>query len=103
MHTALERAIALYQQNPIYWAGVVLWLIGFAAYVPAACGRGTLLLSKTGIVLCWLGFAVTAFAFLVLDDSYRVPTLEPPTLDATYWRKSSTQIWMLWIGGSALL
>jgi hypothetical protein len=99
----LERAIAHYQQAPIYWAGVILWLLGFAAYVPACCGRGRLVLSQTGIVLCWLGFAVTLLAYFVLDGRYRVPTFERPTLDAAYWLRSDTQIWLLWIAGSALL
>ena len=103
MEAALERAIALYQENPIYWAGVLLWLFGFAAYVPAACGRGRLVLSNTGLVLCWIGFALTVVAYFVLDGRYRVPPLEQPTLDPSYWRSSSTQIWMLWIAGSALV
>jgi len=103
MEAALERAIALYQQNPIYWAGVLLWLFGFAAYLPAACGRGRLVFSNTGIALCWLGFALTVIAYFALDDRYRVPPLERPTLDASYWLSSSTQIWLLWIVGSALV
>jgi hypothetical protein len=103
MEAALEHAIALYQQNPIYWAGVLLWLFGFAIYVPAACGRGRLVFSSTGIALCWLGFALTVIAYFVLDGRYRVPPLERPTLDASYWRSSSTQIWLLWIVGSALV
>jgi hypothetical protein len=99
----LESAISLYEQNPIYCAGVILWLLGFAAYVPACCGRGRLVLSQTGIVLCWLGFTVTLLAYFVLDGRYRVPTFEPLTLDAAYWALSDTQIWLLWIAGSALL
>jgi hypothetical protein len=35
MDAILGRAIALFQENPIYWSGVVLWLFGFATYVPA--------------------------------------------------------------------
>lgn len=99
----LQQAIALYEQNPIYWAGVILWLFGFAAYVPAACGRGGLVLSKTGIVLCWLGFAVTVIAYLALDDRYRVPPFERPTLEPAYWLSSNTHIWLLWLTGSALI
>jgi hypothetical protein len=103
MQAVLERAIALYQQDPIYWAGVLLWLFGFVAYVPSACGRGRLVFSNMGIALCWLGFALTIIAHFVLDGRYRVPPLERPTLDASYWRSSSTQIWLLWIVGSALI
>jgi hypothetical protein len=72
----LERAIAHYQQAPLYWAGVILWLLGFAAYVPACCGRGRLVLSQAGIVLCSLGFAVTLLAYFVLDGRCRVPNFE---------------------------
>jgi hypothetical protein len=99
----LERALALYEQNPIYWAGVILWLLGFAAYVPACCGRGRLVLNQTAIVLCWFGFAVTLLSYFVLDGRYAVPTFERPTLDAAYWLRSDTQIWLLWISGSVLL
>ena len=42
---------------------IILWLLGFATYVPAACGRGSYRLSQTGIVLCWLGFAMTLLAY----------------------------------------
>ncbi len=103
MSEVLEHALALYHESPLYWAGVILWLLGFAAYVPACCGRGRLVLSQTGIVLCWLGFAVTLLAYFVLDGRYRVPTFERPTLDAAYWLRSDTQIWLLWIAGGALL
>lgn len=103
MSELLERALTLYEQNPIYWAGVILWLLGFAAYVPACCGRGRLVLNQTGIVLCWLGFAVTLLAYFALDGRYRVPTFERPTLDAAYWLRSGTQIWLLWIAGSVVL
>jgi len=82
---------------------VLLWLFGFAAYVPAACGRGRLVFSNTGIVLCWLGFALTVIAYFVLDGRYRVPPLERPTLDASYWASSNTQIWLVWLVGSALI
>lgn len=103
MEAALEHGIALYQENPVYWAGVLLWLFGFAVYVPAACGRGRLVSSKTGIVLCWIGFAVTLVAYFALDDAYRVPPFARPTFDAPYWQSSNTQIWLLWIAGSALI
>ena len=103
MDAILERAIALYQESPIYWAGIILWLLGFATYVPAACGRGSYRLSQAGIVLCWLGFAMTLLAYFALNGRYRVPPFERPTLDAAYWLRSNTQIWMLWIVGSALL
>ena len=33
----------------------------------------------------------------------RVPALGWPTLDAAYWLSSSTQIWLLWIVGIALI
>jgi hypothetical protein len=99
----LERALALYAQSPIYWAGVILWLLGFAAYVPACCGRGRLVLNRTGVVLCWLGFAVTLLAYFVLDGRYAVPRFVPPALDAAYWLRSDTHIWLLWIAGAALL
>jgi hypothetical protein len=99
----LEQALALYKEEPLYWAGVILWLLGFAAYVPACCGRGRLVLSQTGLVLCWLGFAVTLLAYFVLDGRYRVPSFEPPTLAPAYWLRSDTQIWLLWIAGSLLL
>jgi len=103
MDAILGRAIALFQENPIYWSGVVLWLFGFATYVPAACGRGRLFVSKTGIVFCWLGFVTTLFAYFMLDERYRVPRFEMPTLDPAYWLRSSTQIWILWILGGALV
>lgn len=103
MEAALERAIALYQETPIYWGGVLLWLFGFAAYVPAACGRGRLAFSNAGIALCWLGFVLTVIAYFVVDGRHRVPPLERPTLDASYWRNASTQIWLLWIVGSAFI
>jgi hypothetical protein len=103
MDSILVRAVALFQVDPMYWSGVVLWLLGLAAYVPAVCGRGRLVLSRTGIVLCWLGFAITLLAHFALNESYRLPPFETPTLDPAYWRRSSTQIWILWILGSALV
>jgi hypothetical protein len=99
----IERLLALYQQAPVYWAGVILWLLGFATYAPACCGRGRLVLSQIGTVLCWLGFSITLFAYFMLDGRYRVPTLEPSTLESAYWLRSDTQIWLLWIAGSGLL
>jgi hypothetical protein len=103
MDTILARAMALFQDDPTFWSGVLLWLFGFAMYVPALCGRGDSVFSKTGTVLGWLGFAITLFAAFALNDSTRLPSLATPTLDAAYWLRSSTQIWMLWLLGSALV
>jgi hypothetical protein len=103
METALTVGIALFRESPIYWAGVTVWLLGFATYLPAACGRSYLIVSKTGVVLCWLGFAVTLLASLALDARYDAPPFERPTLAWDYWFSSSTQIWLLWIIGGALV
>jgi hypothetical protein len=103
MDAAFDLAIALFHESPVYWAGVAVWLVGFAAYLPAACGRGPSALGKTGIVLCWLGVAVTVFAFFALDKRSSAPPLEWPKLEWAYWFRSSTQIWMLWIIGGAFV
>jgi hypothetical protein len=104
MDAVFAGAIILFKTTPIFWTGVVLWLLGFATYVPAACGRGRpRVLGKAGIVLCWLGFALTLLAHFVLDEVYRAPRFERPTLEWAYWFRSSTQIWMLWIIGGALV
>jgi hypothetical protein len=103
MDAIFVRTTALFQDDPVYWSGVILWLLGFAAYVPAACGRGHWVLSKTGTVLCWLGFAITLLAHFALNERYRLPPLEAPTLDSAYWLRASTQIWILWILGGALV
>jgi len=49
------------------------------------------------------GFVTTLFAYFMLDERYRVPRFEMPTLDPAYWLRSSTQIWILWILGGALV
>ena len=103
MGTILSRAMALFHDDPIFWSGVVLWLFGFAMYVPALGGRGDSVFTKTGTVLGWLGFAIALFATLALNDRTRLPSLAAPTLDAAYWLRSSTQIWMLWLLGGALV
>ncbi|HYD47833.1 MAG TPA: hypothetical protein VEB21_05770, partial [Terriglobales bacterium] len=82
---------------------MLLWLFGFAMYVPTLGGRGDSVFSKTGTVLSWLGFAIALCATLALNDSTRLPTLATPSLDAAYWLRSSTQIWMLWVLGGALV
>jgi hypothetical protein len=103
MDAQLALATALLQESPVYWAGVIVWLVGFAAYLPAACGRGPPVLAKTGIVLCWLGFAVTVVAYFALDKRASAPPLEWPKLEWAYWFRSSTQIWMLWLMGCAFV
>jgi hypothetical protein len=103
MDAALDIALALFRESPFYWAGVVLWLLGFAAYLPAVCGGGPPALARSALLLCWLGFAITAFASLVLDARYSAPPLERPSLEWAYWFRSSTQIWLLWLIGGALV
>ncbi len=103
MDTILSRAMALFHDDPIFWSGVVLWLFGFAMYVPALGGRGDSVFSKTGTAFGWLGFAIALFATLALNDRTRLPSLAAPSLDAAYWLRSSTQIWMLWLLGAALV
>ena len=103
MDTLVAEAMALFQEDPIFWSGALLWLVGFAMYVPALGGRGDSVFSKTGATLGGLGFAIALFATFALNDSDRLPSLGAPTLDAAYWLRSSTQIWMLWLLGGALV
>jgi hypothetical protein len=46
---------------------------------------------------------LTLLAYVVIDGRYRVPELDSPVLDAAYWFRSDTQIWLLWFAGAALI
>ncbi len=97
---ALARA--LFDESPIYWTGVIVWLVGFASYLPIACGLGTRVLATAGLGLSALGLAVTLLAAVALDARYDAPPFDRPTFDWAFWFRASTQIWLLWIIGGAL-
>lgn len=99
----LDLAVALFRESPLYWAGVILWMLGFVVYLPAAFGRVPSIIATTGMALCGLGLALTLFAVFALDQRYDAPPFRRPTLEWAYWFRSSTQIWMLWIIGGAFV
>ncbi len=97
--SALTLATVAFQANPIYWAGIFTWAVGFVLYFASILKRNAYALGETASRLCWLGFALTALAYAPLSDGVRGP-LGWPQGALIHSRAARGAIWLLWTVGA---
>jgi hypothetical protein len=86
-------------EQPLYWAGIATWTVGFALYLRVVFGDDGARAARLGTALCWLGFVLTALP--VLAAASRGPTTPWPALGAR--PTAYTGIWMLWLLGGLMV
>lgn len=91
-----------------YWIGVAVWLFGFCLYLYGAHWRYSYASARVGTVLCWIGFAATAYpllkgyqvqAFVWPDsfDSQNITTAEIQTVIQIAWLLGFSILIASWI------
>jgi len=86
-----------------YWLGVPVWLLGFMLHLYGAHWGHSYMTARIGAVLCWIGFAATAFPLL---KNYPIPPFDWPS-SFDFRNPTSEQIhsviWIAWFVGFGIL
>ena len=94
----LDWVRTTFADQPVYFAGIGVWAVGFAMYLGCVFGRGYDRLERAATLLCWLGFLLTALPYLGITRIGLPAAL--PTLAGFTARDA---IWLVWIAGALLI
>jgi len=64
----------------IYWLGAAIWLVGFLVWLGATYWRPSVIATRLGSMLCWIGFVATIWPHLSTYDNspFEWPTSVDP-------------------------
>ena len=92
MDTALAWLATAFEEDPVYWAGIATWTLGFALYLYSGFVSARPKLNTLGAALCWVGFLATALAPFMPLDAPDGGQFQLPPFDLTLWQSAGNLI-----------